>query len=111
MIITNILILTNTTTENVSSFWASAPSLIEAADEGRVTVIFPTRRNLERLAQFTDYAAALAHANGIPVETISPFTEEREGEIHLCIPAHLGYPITSEALSRASTAFSKAALR
>ncbi len=98
-------------TENVSSFWASAPFLIEAADAGRVSVIFPTRRNLERLALFSDYAAAEAHALSIPADMISPFMEVRDGEPHLCIPEGFGYPITSEALSRATTAYPKSTLR
>ena len=88
-------------TENVLSFWASAADLLAAADEGRVKVIFPTRRNLERLALFDDFASASAHARAIPVEVIAPFFEERDGERHLCIPDHLGYPITSESLATA----------
>ncbi len=98
-------------TENVSSFWASAPALIEAADAGRVTVIFPTRRNLERLALFPDYAAAEAQARAIPSDMISPFMEVRDGEPHLCIPEGFGYPVTSEALSKASTAYPKSTMR
>lgn len=98
-------------TENVSSFWASAPSLIEAADAGRVSVIFPTRRNLERLAQFESYGAAEIHARSIPADMISPFMEMRDGEPHLCIPEGMGYPITSEALQKATTAYPKSTMR
>jgi 8-oxo-dGTP pyrophosphatase MutT (NUDIX family) len=86
-------------TENVLSFWASAAGLLTAADDGRVKVIFPTRRNLERLAQFDDFASAEAHARSIPVEIICPYFEERDGERHLCIPTHLGYPVTSEKMA------------
>ncbi len=98
-------------TENVSSFWAGANALMEAADAGKVSVIFPTRRNLERLALFENYAAAEAQARAIPVEMISPFTETRDGEVHLCIPDNMGYPITSESLSKASTAYPKSTIR
>jgi 8-oxo-dGTP pyrophosphatase MutT (NUDIX family) len=98
-------------TENVSSFWASAESLITAADEGKVSVIYPTRRNLERLALFADFEAAQAQARAIQVVTISPFLEERDGERHLCIPADRGYPITSESLARATTAYPKSSMR
>ncbi len=86
-------------TENVTSFWASARDLLIAADAEKVRVIFPTRRNLERLALFDDYDGAHAHALSIPVEIVCPQIEERDGERHLCIPTHLGYPITSEILS------------
>jgi 8-oxo-dGTP pyrophosphatase MutT (NUDIX family) len=86
-------------TENVLSFWASAADLLTAADAGKVKVIFPTRRNLERLALFVDFAAAEAHARAIPVEIICPYFEDRDGELHLCIPTHLGYPVTSEIMT------------
>lgn len=94
-------------TENVSSFWASAQDVLDAADAGKVKVIFPTRRNLERLALFSDFAEAEAHARSIPVRLVAPWMEERDGEPHLCIPDDLGYPITSEALHSAVTAYPK----
>lgn len=94
-------------TENVSSFWASAQDVLDAADAGKVKVIFPTRRNLERLAQFDDFAAAAAHAHNTPIRLVAPWMEERDGEPHLCIPEGLGYPVTSEALRSAETAYRK----
>jgi 8-oxo-dGTP pyrophosphatase MutT (NUDIX family) len=87
-------------TENVLSFWASAADLLEGADTGRVKVIFPTRRNLERLALFDDFAAAQAQARAIPVEIICPYFEDRDGERYLCIPTHLGYPVTAEIMTK-----------
>lgn len=86
-------------TENVSSFWASAEHVLDAADAGRVNIIFPTRRNLERLAQFSHFDEAETHARSIPVEMVRPFFEERNGVMCLCIPDHLGYPVTSEPAS------------
>lgn len=88
-------------TENVLSFWASASELLAAADNGKVKIIFPTRRNLERLALFDDFDAAHRHARAINIETITPWVEERDGEPHLCIPDHLGYPVASEPIRRA----------
>jgi 8-oxo-dGTP pyrophosphatase MutT (NUDIX family) len=88
-------------TENVLSFWSSAADLLAAADEGKVKVIFPTRRNLERLALFEDFDSAHRHAREISIETITPWVEDRDGEPHLCIPEHLGYPIASEPIRRA----------
>ena len=37
-------------TENVRVFWATAQRVLDLADAGEVSIIFPTRRNLERLA-------------------------------------------------------------
>ncbi len=48
--------------ENVRLVWTSAADLLAAADAGRATIIYPTRRNLERLARFADFDAAVADA-------------------------------------------------
>lgn len=83
-------------TENTHLFWASASEALRLADEGQISVIFPTRRNLERLAQFDDYAACREHARAVPVVTITPWIEERGGEKWLTIPADAGYPCDGE---------------
>ena len=88
-------------TENVRLVWATAQQMLDDADAGRLSIIFPTRRNLERLAQFASYAEAVAHAEATPIVTVTPWQEPRGGEDHLCIPDDAGYPITSEAISRA----------
>jgi 8-oxo-dGTP pyrophosphatase MutT (NUDIX family) len=88
-------------TENVRTFWSSALSTIEAAAREEVFVIFPTQRNLERLAQFESFDAAYAHSHAFPVQLLIPWIEERDGEKHLCIPDNMGYPITSQPLTTA----------
>lgn len=88
-------------TENVRLLWASAAEVLADCDAGRAKVIFPTRRNLERLAQYRNYDHAVAHALAHPPRTITPFTEQRNGAPHLCIPEDLGYPVTSEELTGA----------
>lgn len=85
-------------TENVLSYWASAEKMITAADEGRTKVIFPTRRNLEKLALCPTFDSALIHIEQFPPRMVSPWQELREGEPWLCIPDDLGYPITAEPL-------------
>ena len=88
------------TTENVHLFWTSAIATLARCDAGEGKIIFPTRRNLERLARYGSFAELVAHAAAHPVETIRPWKEERDGETHLCIPTHLGYPVTSEPFER-----------
>jgi hypothetical protein len=68
---------------------------------GSASAIFPTVRNLERLAQFGSFAEVRAHALAHPIEVISPWIEEREGTRYLTIPDHLGYPVTAERLDLA----------
>jgi len=88
-------------TENVRLDWASARETLDAAARGERTLIFPTRRNLERLAQFASYDEAVAHARATPVRRITPWIEPRDGVDHLCIPDDLGYPFTAEPVAAA----------
>lgn len=91
-------------TENSRSFWSSAQAVLDDADRGAATIIFPTRRNLERLARFADLGEAVADAmrHGTPI--ITPWVETRGGAPHVCIPDDCGYPITAEATSAARRA-------
>jgi 8-oxo-dGTP pyrophosphatase MutT (NUDIX family) len=91
-------------TENVHLFWASAAQVLARADAGEVKIIFPTRRNLERLATLSGFEDAADHAATHPVTTITPWVEERDGDRHLCIPEGLGYPVTSESFQQAMRA-------
>ena len=84
------------TTENVRLRWASAAEILADCHAGREHSIFPTRRNLERLALTSRFDDAVAFARAHPVEMVTPWVEERDGVPHLCIPDHLGYPVTSE---------------
>ncbi|CAN5336045.1 NUDIX hydrolase [soil metagenome] len=88
-------------TENVRVFWMSAQGVLDEADAGRARIIFPTRRNLERLALFDSFTSAAMHAAAVPMRTVTPWMEERDGETHLCIPDDLGYPVTSESIANA----------
>ena len=89
-------------TENTHLFWASASDALGMADSGEIKVIFPTRRNLERLAQFGNFAEALDHVAQFPSCMITPFMELREGEPWLMIPADAGYPVAGEKLASAA---------
>ncbi|UYY58255.1 NUDIX hydrolase [Sphingomonas sp. S2-65] len=87
--------------ENVRAFWATAREVLAAADAGEAMLIFPTRRNLERLATFASYDDAVASAQAHPVRTITPWIETRDDGDYLCIPDDAGYPMTAERLDQA----------
>jgi 8-oxo-dGTP pyrophosphatase MutT (NUDIX family) len=91
-------------TENTHLFWTSAAKALEAAERGEIALIFPTRRNLERLAEFASFDEARTQAESIPVRTITPWMEEREGEKWLMIPHDAGYPVAGEPLSTVARA-------
>ena len=87
--------------EAVRAFWASANEVLGELDAGRAHAIFPTRRNLERLARFDSFAEARADALRHPVTCITPWVEQRGDGYHVCIPDGIGYPVTSEPLETA----------
>lgn len=84
--------------ENTHLFWTTAQGALDAAAAGDIKLIFPTRRNLERLALFASYAEARAQAEAIPVKTIMPRIVEQDGKPWLTILADAGYPVTAELL-------------
>jgi len=79
-------------------FWTSAQAALDLADAGEIKVIFPTRRNLERLAQFANFSEAEAQAETIPIKTIVPRVEKRGDQTFLTIMPDAGYPITEVVL-------------
>jgi 8-oxo-dGTP pyrophosphatase MutT (NUDIX family) len=91
-------------TENVRTFWGSAEETIDAALRGDVHVIFPTHRNLERLAQFSSFEEARTHAEAIPVKMVTPWIETVGEDVYLCIAEDHGYPVTRENLKSAKRA-------
>ena len=88
--------------ENTQLFWISAPTALDQIESGELRAIYPTRRNLERLAGFDSFSAIRNHARSVPLITISPWVEKSpEGEM-LCIPEGAGYPVTVAPLSQIS---------
>lgn len=85
--------------ENTKLFWVSAQGALDMAKEGEIKLIFPTRRNLERLALFASFEEARAQAEAIPVKTIVPKVDDSSGQPMLTIIKDAGYPITAELLS------------
>lgn len=88
-------------TENTRLFWSSAKEALERADQGDITVIFPTRRNLDRLALFGSFAEAYEQAHQFPPQRICGQQEMRDGEAWLVIPDGHGYPVLGQTLKSA----------
>jgi len=84
--------------ECAGAHWLSAAEVLERDERGEAHIIFPTRRNLERLAQHSSFEQIRADALAHPVEPVTPWVEERDGERFITIPDHLGYPVTEERL-------------
>ena len=89
-------------TENTHLFWASAANALAMAGRDEIKVIYPTRRNLERLALFASYGDALTHVAQFPSKMITPFMQQRGGQPWLVIPDDAGYPVDGEILESAA---------
>jgi len=87
--------------ECVAAEWASPSDLLGRIERGEASAIFPTKRNLERLAAHSTLGSAIADARAHSLETIIPWIEEIDGEPHVRIPDDRGYPVTSEPLATA----------
>jgi 8-oxo-dGTP pyrophosphatase MutT (NUDIX family) len=88
--------------ESTRLFWITAVNALAMIETGELKAIFPTRRNLERLAQFASFAEAERHARETPITTVSPRIERHNGVDMLRIPDAIGYPITMAPLTQAS---------
>lgn len=84
--------------ECAAAAWLTAEEVLQREQRGEARLIFPTRRTLERLAQHSDFDAIRRDAEAHPIEPVTPWVEERDGEKFITIPAHLGFPVTQERL-------------
>ena len=84
--------------ECTGAHWASASEVLDRDQAGEVQLIFPTRRTLERLAQHASFDEIVSDALAHPIEAISPWLDEVDGERFITIPEGIGYPVTREKL-------------
>jgi len=84
--------------ECAGASWLTAADVLDREQRGEARLIFPTRRTLERLAQHSTFEEIRADALAHPIEPVTPWVEERDGEKFITIPGHLGFPVTQELL-------------
>ncbi len=82
--------------EAVALAWTTAELALTRCAAGETALVFPTKCNLQRLAQYDDLAALLASDRSPPF--IQPEIVSRDGEMWLSIPEGCDYPVTGERL-------------
>lgn len=82
--------------ESVDSVWVNP---LEAMEDKRWTIIFPTKMNLKVLGQSRTTAEAIAKARGTPVVTVEPKVETIDGKPMLTIPEEAGYGKIAELMN------------
>jgi 8-oxo-dGTP pyrophosphatase MutT (NUDIX family) len=85
--------------EAVDHSWVAPLDLIEKRKTGEAKLMFPTRLNLQVLAQSGSAAEAETAARSKRVVTVEPRLEDRDGGKVLIIPAEAGYDLTEERIS------------
>ena len=85
--------------ECVSARWTSAAAALQADREGTAKLIYPTRKNLERLAQFASFEEMIEDARRHPVTPVIADLTLIDGEPFVTIPEGMGYPVTRDPLA------------
>ncbi len=77
--------------EAVDSVWIRPSDALAQAEAGKLTMIFATRLNLERLDQSPTVAAAIDKATTAPIVTVQPTMRKTDTARILTIPLEAGY--------------------
>jgi 8-oxo-dGTP pyrophosphatase MutT (NUDIX family) len=85
--------------ETVDAEWIAPGEAIRLAAAGERTVIFPTRMNLQLLAEAASAPDAIARANERTLVVVEPKVQQREGGAVLVIPPDAGYGDVVEPLA------------
>ena len=85
--------------ETVDAEWIAPSRALSLAAAGERKVIFPTRMNLQLLAEAAGADDAVARAHRRPLVTVEPKVEQRPEGAVLVIPPNAGYGDVAEPLS------------
>ena len=85
--------------EAVATHWATAAAVLAAEARGDAALVFPTKCNLQRLAQYDSTAAILAAAAARTPPFVQPEIVKRDGEMWITIPEGCDYPVTEDRLA------------
>jgi len=86
--------VTHDVDEATHHIWLTAQEALDDAKSDRFHIIFPTLRNLERLALYPRFEEMALHLAATPFQTIMPKMVEYDGQPWLCIPEGADYPVT-----------------
>lgn len=87
--------------EATELFWATAGDIVAMANSGEISLMFPTRANLLRLAGFDSFEAVRADSLAREIKVVGVIVEERDGQRWLTVPDGYGYDGLAEPLSAA----------
>ena len=77
--------------ESSNSVWTTPLAALSDADEGNRTVVFATRMNLQKVAQFSTVSELFKSTCENAVVKVEPGIEDNNGDITYTIPLEAGY--------------------
>jgi 8-oxo-dGTP pyrophosphatase MutT (NUDIX family) len=86
--------------ETVDAEWIAPSEALRLAAAGERTVIFPTRMNLQLLAEAADSLDAVSRANRSTLVPVEPKVTQTPDGPALVIPPDAGYGVVAEPMSR-----------
>jgi 8-oxo-dGTP pyrophosphatase MutT (NUDIX family) len=86
--------------ETVDAEWIAPSEALRVAEAGERKVIFPTRMNLQLLAEASSAGDTVARARARTLVTVQPKIESRESGRVLTLPPDAGYGVVEEPLER-----------
>jgi len=86
--------------ETVDAEWIAPAEILRLAEAGERTVIFPTRMNVQLLAEATSADDCVARARGRTLVTVLPKVEVRGEGRFLILPPDAGYGAVAEPMER-----------
>jgi 8-oxo-dGTP pyrophosphatase MutT (NUDIX family) len=86
--------------ETVDAEWIAPSEALRLAEAGERKVIFPTRMNLQLLAEASSAGDTVARARARTLVTVQPKIESRESGRVLTLPPDAGYGVVEEPLER-----------
>jgi 8-oxo-dGTP pyrophosphatase MutT (NUDIX family) len=87
--------------EHVDSAWLNPATALKEMEEGKWTIIFPTRLNIEKLAPATSAADAIARAKADDIKSVTPELVKTDDGLMLRIRDDAGYETTEEPMESA----------
>lgn len=86
--------------EAVDAEWIAPAEILRLAEAGERTVIFPTRMNVQLLAEAQSAEDTVARADARTLVTVLPRVEHRDGAQFLVLPPDAGYGDVAEPMGR-----------
>ncbi len=82
--------------ETTAAVWVKPGEILQRGRDGKATIIFPTRLNLEKLEDLGSIDAVKAGCASEATVTVMPRVERRDDGAFLVIPKEAGYRVTEE---------------